>query len=182
MQRPKWDLGLSFGWRIRKRALELCEEDRAMTIGPAMIAARQDNNLKERYFFTPMKLEPVRPTSRSRQRDASPGWRDVHRGEERQIQNYDRGQPSRKGDGKKGGGKGKKGKGKGKGSKGMFADLPYASKIKDKTPDGKLICRSHNHPRLRCDFGRQNCRFEHVCAICFKQDHNAANCPKRNEP
>ena len=75
-------------------------------------------------------------------------------------------------------GKGSKGsKGKGKGSKGKGSKGSKGGKVCAKTtPDGKLhVCFDYNDGTC----SRRNCRFAHVCGICFKEgspmwdcDHN----------
>ena len=66
----------------------------------------------------------------------------------------------------------KGGKGKGKGKKGFQGEGKCAAK----TPQGDMICYAFNSRGKGCSL--KDCRFKHVCGICFQPGHGIYNCPK----
>ena len=170
---PPWPLVLAYEFRLRKYALEAAR-DRKVSIADGYVEARKDRDHRDKYFINPLRLnhpssietttlalwEPTANSGRSAPYQAPQGkdWQDKGKG--------------------KGKGKGKSKDKKGKFKKEKVEDLPYFSKMHEKTPDGKPICRTHNHPRMACTYGKA-CRFVHCCSICFETSHNAATCAKR---
>ena len=180
---PPWPLVLAYEFRIRKYVLEAAR-DKKMGMAEGFEAARKDRDHRDKYFINPLRLN--HPTSTSA--TALALWAPPAAEAPSRASPYP-GPSGKDWQGKDGYGKAKgRGKGKDKGKKGRkgstksdpYEALPYFSKMQEKTPDGKPICKAHNHPRLSCSYGK-NCRFVHCCSICFETSHNAATCGKRRD-
>ena len=117
----------------------------------------QDAVTKQRYFSTPLALAA---TLRSAKRTYS------------EMDGNGNGKGKNKGKGK---GRGKsKNNGQSKGRRGRGNG--GAASCKAKTSDGQMICFDYNS-NAGCD--RQQCRFLHVCGVCFKE-HPMHQCPGGN--
>lgn len=151
-----WDVVLSYEFQIRKQACRLVMFDN-LDIASALLKARKDTEVKEKYFSTPVSLYASVAGKRKADNNVNAGP---------SVRNADWNKKF-KGDGK-GRGKAQKGgpkkKGKGKGKK---------SFPKTKTPDGRLICykfQDGNCPNPA------KCMYVHICANCLG-DHPMTSCP-----
>ena len=153
LHKPDWSLVLSYELQLRKRMSRLVTYE-GLTIGRGLLMARQDVEVKNRYFVTPLSFAAA-----TAQRDPPPGG------------GYDRVRtpgPPRPGPWTpgRGSGKGTKNKG-GKGSKNKTPKDWHSE-----TPDGRKICFAWNNRDEKC---RGGCGFVHVCRRCFG-DHPAHAC------
>ena len=142
---------MSYELQLRKRMSRLVTYE-GLTIGRALLAARQDVEVKNRFFVTPLSFAAA-----TAQR------------EPRQSGGYDRVRPpgpTRPSPWGAKSGKGTKNKG-GKDSKNN-APKDWHSE----TPDGRKICFAWNNRDEQC---RGGCGFVHVCRRCFG-DHPAHAC------
>jgi hypothetical protein len=120
---PRWTQLLQYEHAIRSAAMKRVQG--GVPLGEALRAAWNDPVVKERYFTTPIALEPKVPEKR--------------KAEEQQQQGPTKHKVALKG-------KGKKGDGKGKMAKGDCAD---------RTPDGKSICFAWNNVGSKCSKGKK---------------------------
>ena len=125
------------------------------------------NNLscRERYFITPTAM--LAATSNSKAPGAGQSNQDAGKGV-KGVRNKVLKQKG-KGSAGKGGGKGGKVKGATKGS-----GTPRITTPIKKTPDGRLICGYYNTAN-GCVLGA-DCKFVHICSICFGTDHTSLTC------
>ena len=150
---PSLKLVLSYEHQIRKEMVKRINE--GVKVQEALLAARKDVNIKERYFLTPAAMNAL--TAQKRERSRSP------RGDRRFG---DKGwNPSRN-------------KGKGKGKKGK-------DNLHTHTPDGRQICFRWNSMKERCRFkcGRvhvcQRClSSEHPLHMCKQSKRDTAGEPE----
>lgn len=162
-----WDVVLSYEFQIRKQACRLVMFEN-MDIATALVKARKDTEVKEKYFSTPVSLFASVGGKRKNGQGDSSGSGFVYNtgsvgmpgaGKNKRFKGQGKGNK-----GQKGGGNQKKGNAKGKGKK----NFP-----KTKTPDGRLIC--YKFQDANCPHGAQ-CTYVHVCANCLG-DHSMNSCP-----
>jgi hypothetical protein len=143
---PGWPLLLSYEQEIRAYAYSLVCNE-GVPLKDALVKAWQDETVKGSYFVTPLALQSTK----------------------RHLEHPGSVQPSKfqRMDMPKGKGKGKRNK-KGKGK----STAP--SNCASKTPDGKGICFDFN--KNGCSRSAKECRFEHVCGVCFRKGSPMGQC------
>ena len=145
---PSWQQLLVYELQVRKKAWSLVQNT-GCTFEAALRAAWKDPVVKERFLTTPVALSASSaPKQRNTEGDNAGGG---GKGTGRRTK-------VKKNQGK---GKGGKGKGGGKGGKSASEKLGCAAR----TPDGSPICYGYNDFAVRCK--SRDCRFQHVCGICF---------------
>ena len=171
---PPWTLVISYEGQIRKKAMSLVREE-GETLAAGLKRAYKDQELRQRYFITPMALSPKASEGGGKRHgqhfyeDYAP-WTKRHQGHW--------------GGGNRGAGKGKSSKGRGKGHKGkqdkQGGGPPNAISLVSRTPDQKLICFAYNDPSQTCD---GKCSMVHVCRVrgCHAK-HPMYQCPRLAKP
>jgi hypothetical protein len=154
---PTWAMLIAYEHAIRKRACQAVNNGETRTLGAALSDAWKDAVTKDRHFTTPLAL--MRPERQAPGPPKDTPWREDNRGAWK---------PNLKNEWKKKGkGAGKKGSGEKGGKKGGG---------KNRTPDGQSICfRFNDKKAAKCN--EADCRFLHVCNICFAETHPAFQCP-----
>ena len=148
-----WTIVLSYEFAIRKEACRLIMHS-GKAIDEAMIIARKNTEIKERYFIAPFTMSmAVASTPRFGQ---SSHKRANHNDAVSRLP-------------KKG-----KGKGSGKGKARVKGGAAWHSS----TPDGRKLCFAWNSASERC---KGQCSFVHACQICFG-NHPAYTCKKNGPP
>ncbi len=160
---PPWKLVLSYEHEIRRKAMRMVEK--GSMLKDALREAWNDPLTKERFFTTPLAMQPLVNRGSKRPQPGADGSSAPRRSGP-QPQQHQRGhqQQSRKQKQNnrttKGGGKGSnKGKGKGKNLQGD---------CNAQTPQGEPICFKYN-ARVACNEAK--CNFMHVCGRCSKRGH-----------
>ena len=148
---PNWALVLSYERAIRKKAYKLMY-DSGLGFPACLITACNDTTTKERFFSTPMA---VGAASNKKSTTA------VSESHTKAIAVIKVGKPKGTGRGAAAPKKKSKAKGKSKGGK-----LP-GGQCASHTPEGLAICFSYNNSAVKCKL--RECRFEHVCGICFQK-------------
>ena len=143
---PNWELLLSYEHEIRSHAYSMVCNE-GMALESALRKAWQDEVIKGRYFVTPLALQP---TKRPYFQPPPVPQAKFHRPEKA------------------------KGKGKGRGKTKGKAKASAPANCAAMTPDGKRICYDFNGGG--CSRGTKDCRFEHVCGICFKAGTPMGQC------
>ena len=129
-----------------------------MTLAAGMAKAIQDPVVRDRSLTAPLALAHLKRGPEVLVGSASGPSR--KRAAQRGTQNKGKGQGSA----------GPKGKGKGKSGKASCAP-------KTPGPGSKPICYAFNNAAERCS--KPNCRFEHVCGVCFKEGRPMFECDHR---
>ena len=142
---PSLKLVLSYEHQVRKEMIK--KVNNGSKFQDALLSARKDVNIKERFFLTPAAMNAL--TSMKSDRSRSP--------------KYDRAQSSGQGDRTW---NSSRNKGKGKGKKGKEPLLTH-------TPDGRQICFRWNSMKDRC---RYKCGRVHVCQRCLSTEHPVHMC------
>ena len=196
--RPSWATLVELDYRVRRKAYSLVN-DAGSTLKKALVTARSDTALFQRYFLTPVSLAAGAEAARASQKRAAPQesqHRQVPPAQRPQegswgepatfVQNPSFDQRSKgKGRGKKGT-KGDKGKGK-RPNKGPQVEATQPPTLpppapatgswrkgqSSTTPDGRAVCFAYN--RNRCN---GNCGMVHVCLVCGG-GHPKSACPRR---
>jgi len=151
---PSWTLLLAYEQAIRSKAVQLVRK--GSTYREALKKAWEDPIIKERNFTTPLCLE-----SASKRPWTGGG-----------AEEYFYTPPlkyGKAGSGKDGGGKGKtkgKAKGKGKGKDKGKVNIEAPPGCAAMTPQGKPVCFRFNSGT--CNSSKKQCRYAHVCGVCFK--------------
>jgi hypothetical protein len=151
---PNWPLVLSYERAIRKKAYKLMY-DSTSTFPVCLVSACNDTTTKERFFSTPLA---VAAAGNKRQGTAAA----VSEHKEKTLPVIKVGKPN--GVGKSAPKAKAKAKGKGKGAKGQSVDHGQCA---SQTPEGLNICFNYNNQAVKCK--SRECRFEHVCGICFQK-------------
>ena len=159
---------MSYEQELRVHAYALMCNDN-FSLKEALAMACKDQELKGRYFITPLALE--RPSGPSR--GVSCPFQDTS------MAPYNPPPKAQKNgrNGSKGGGGGAKG-GKAGGKSGGKSSGKAGGKGKKNrgcaraTPDGKGICFGFNAGSCNAP----DCKFAHVCGVCFKAGVNMHNC------
>ena len=174
--RPSWATIIELDYRVRKLAYKLVNEGSA-TLKTALVTARSDTALFQRYFLSPVSLaagaEAAKATSSKR-----PAPTDGHRGQPPPAHRPTDGSlapPAQVPPPPASFGKGR-GRGRGRGGKGNKGSQANQSAVRNKkgemtrTPDGRLICFAYQ--RGNCN---GQCGKVHICTICGdkhpKKDH-----------
>ena len=195
--RPSWATVLELDFRVRKQAYQLVNEN-GSTLKEAMVAAREDTALFQKYFITPVSLaagaEAARSTSSKRQAPQEwalpPPTRQAD-GSSAMPVSFGAAQAGPNGKGKG------RAKGRGKQQQGRQQqfqqrqqpqqqpqqqprqnDRSQGSRWSDGernvTPDGRMKC--FRYQRNKCT--DPNCPRVHVCLVCNGK-HPKIECPKR---
>ena len=163
---------------MRRAAIKDMNENK-VSLATALLAARKDNEIRTKYFITPLALSARAENARG----GEPGSRwqpdpTAETGLEGGIKRKRGG----KGKTKKGLGKGEPGKGKGDQGKGrnsqskaaVFRKALKSGKLFALTPDKRRICFPYNCGECT----RYDCTCAHVCAKCFGSHPYGPECPK----
>ena len=146
---PTWELLLSYEHEVRAQAYSLvC--NKGYPLDAALREAWKDTVVKDRYFVTPLALQPKRALEGDRFPNAPAKFQKYESKKKPKI----------------------KGKGKGKGSK-------PPGNCASETPDGKKICFDFNAAGKKCARG-EKCRFAHVCGICFRKGAPMGRCSHKD--
>ena len=148
---PTLKLVLSYEHQIRKETIK--QVNTGVKLQEALLKARKDVVIKERYFLTPVAMNAM--TSGKRERSRSPKH-------DRDSSSYRSNKPSWNSSRNKGQGKGKKGK----------------EVLHSTTPDGRQICFKWNSMKERC---RYKCGRVHVCQRCLSSEHPLHMCKVKKD-
>ena len=150
LHRPDWNLVLSYEHQVRKRMTRLGAYENC-SIGKGLLLARQDMEIKSRFFTTPLSFAAVAAQQDNRRGSSSA---DKGRSDSSRPGPYS-GRAARK-----------------KGGKGRPGKQGPSKDWHSETPDGRKICFAWNNRDEKC---RGGCGFVHVCRRCFG-DHPAHAC------
>jgi len=163
---PTWEAVLHYEHEVRKQAMRLMTE--GVALKDALVQAWEDPVVRDRSFTAPLAMSRVRSAP-------PPGEWSGEGGAFKKPRRQNRPKTADKGEGK-GGGKGQGGKGK-KGKGGKEGSSTGAART---TPSGKNVCFAFNNRAEKCT--KKDCRFEHVCGVCFRKgvpmyecNHNGAS-------
>jgi hypothetical protein len=161
VKKPSWPLVLSYEYRIRKKAVELANEGRSLAL--ALKSAREDSDLKQEHFSTPMAIAPPRTGSGSSGYAHQGG--DDH-GTKRKDYADRKDDRDRRGDDRKDDKRAKRPR------------LPAGLSLKSTTPDGRKLCYGFNNPQEKC---KGRCGKVHACQVCLDPKHPYYMCPQFRE-
>ena len=158
---PPWPLVLGYEQAIRAKMVKLVKAGSTMLEG--LEKAWLDPVTKDRFFTTPLALAPLANAVKRNQ----PGG-NGDEGNRKKANEQNTQEPGVSAKNKKARARAEaKAKAKAKAKAG--ARTRYANK----TPDGKSVCFRYNNLGQPCQ--RANCKFEHVCGLCFG-DHPMYEC------
>ena len=176
--RPSWATLLELDFRVRRRAYHLVN-DGAMNLAGALVTAREDTSIFQKYFLTPVALAAGAEAARAAaKRPADPSWTsgsvppNLRPVEGSQAEPAAFVPPASKGKGKQSKGKGK-GKNNKKGGGKQQGGASWRANESTVTPDGRMKC--FKFQKGKCP---GNCGKVHTCLVCNGK-HPVTKCPQR---
>ena len=168
VMKTTWSTLLSYEYQVRRKAYALAN-NQGQTVKEALIAAREDEKTRTKYFTLPTTLMAGAASAAAKQRRRSRTPPRPHQGVDRSLVEQPRQTAYRPAGRGKGTGRGK---GRGQWASQWAPGLGWKKGGSPYTPDNRFKC--YRYQRGKCD----GCDMVHTCYVC-SGNHPIEDCPRR---